>query len=284
MKKYLISFLLSLVLFAGVPFSVNKVSAADLSTKDFINLLVLIGVIPVDKIPAVNLFLASLENQSNTPQNIIKPPTVSTASISSEYQPKITKVSSKANDDFYINPGDSFAISGIYLAGNSLASTHVYFANNGKDNATITQLDDNLIWAKAPTNLKPGSSYYLYVSNEKGVSEGVKVRIYNNDNSSSYSPFNIVLSNSNLRVGESSSVSWTGGYSDVDNYAVYLVGGALGDTDAILLGIAYPRADGLTGTFNWTVPLNIETSKGYEIQFSGRGASGGNSQPFTIEQ
>lgn len=286
MKKISISFLLSLVLLASVPFGVNNVSAADLSLKDFVNLLVLAGVIPVDKLPAINIFLANIENQNNTSQNISKPMTVSVPSTLSISQPKITRISSKANDDFHIYPGDSFAIEGSNLAGNSVESTYAYFANNGKDNAVITQIDDNLIWAKSPSDLKPGSSYYLYVSNEKGVSNGVKIKIYDNNSlvSDDYSDVKISLPSLDFKSGQSYTLSWTGGSSSIDSYAVYLVGGALGDNDSILLGTAYPRADGKTGTFSWTIPSTVETSKGYEIQLSGKYVSGGNSEPFTILQ
>ncbi len=60
MKKYLFSLLIALVLFSGSVFAINTTSAAGMSIKDFINLLINIGVITPDKIPAVNAWLASL--------------------------------------------------------------------------------------------------------------------------------------------------------------------------------------------------------------------------------
>lgn len=92
-------------------------------------------------------------------------------------QPVITRVSAPASEDFEVYAGTKFAIEGTNLAGNSLATTKVYFANNGKDNAQITQLGDTLIWAVAPTDLLVGKTYELYVSNEKGTSKPVQVRV-----------------------------------------------------------------------------------------------------------
>ncbi len=43
----------------GAPFLVQKVSASEMSVRDFINLLITIGVIPSEKIPAINVWLAS---------------------------------------------------------------------------------------------------------------------------------------------------------------------------------------------------------------------------------
>lgn len=47
-------------------FSIKQVSANDLSIKDFINLLISIGVVTPDKVPAVNLFLSSIESNKTS--------------------------------------------------------------------------------------------------------------------------------------------------------------------------------------------------------------------------
>ncbi len=62
MKKYIISILVASVFLMGAPFVVPKASASDMSVRDFINLLIIIGVISPDKIPAVNAYLATLNN------------------------------------------------------------------------------------------------------------------------------------------------------------------------------------------------------------------------------
>jgi hypothetical protein len=71
MKKYIVSILVASVFLIGVPFLAPKASASDLSIRDFINLLVAIGVITPDKMPAINAFLVA---QNSTP---ISTPSVS---------------------------------------------------------------------------------------------------------------------------------------------------------------------------------------------------------------
>ena len=66
MKKYIVSILVASMFLIGAPFVVKQVSAQDLSLRDFINLLVAIGVITPDKMPAVNAFLANLDNNHGT--------------------------------------------------------------------------------------------------------------------------------------------------------------------------------------------------------------------------
>ena len=66
MKKYIVSILVASMFLIGAPFVVKLVSAQDLSLRDFINLLVAIGVITPDKMPAVNAFLANLDNNHGT--------------------------------------------------------------------------------------------------------------------------------------------------------------------------------------------------------------------------
>jgi hypothetical protein len=62
MKKYIISMLVASVFLISVPFLAPKASASDLNIRNFINLLVAIGVITPDKLPAVNAFLTTLDN------------------------------------------------------------------------------------------------------------------------------------------------------------------------------------------------------------------------------
>lgn len=73
MKKYIISILVASVFLIGVPFVVPKASASDLSIRDFINLLIAIGVIAPDKISAVNAFLATLDKTNNSTQVVTLP-------------------------------------------------------------------------------------------------------------------------------------------------------------------------------------------------------------------
>ena len=70
MKKYIVSILVASVFMASAPFAINQASAKDLSIRDFVNLLVIIGVITPDKMPAVNAFLASLDNPVTPPTQL----------------------------------------------------------------------------------------------------------------------------------------------------------------------------------------------------------------------
>jgi Putative peptidoglycan binding domain len=88
-----------------------------------------------------------------------------------------------------------------------------------------------------------------------------------------------------LQIGQTYNITWKIPDSEqsVNNFAVYLVGGSLGSTGSIFLGTAYlPAHFGATPTFQWTVPSTIQPGSGYQIEFSGKGATGGNSASFSI--
>ncbi|HEY0907845.1 MAG TPA: hypothetical protein VGE35_00690 [Candidatus Paceibacterota bacterium] len=85
-----------------------------------------------------------------------------------------------------------------------------------------------------------------------------------------------------LYIGPTHTVVFRGGDSDVRSYSVYLVGGALGSTGSRYLGTAYPQTPGGAGTFAIVIPSDIQPGNGYQIQFSGARASGGNSASFGI--
>lgn len=67
MKKYIVSILVASVFLLGAPFLAPKASAADLNIRDFINLLVAIGVITPEKMPAVNAYLLALDSSNSNP-------------------------------------------------------------------------------------------------------------------------------------------------------------------------------------------------------------------------
>jgi len=66
MKKYIVSILVASVFLIGIPFLTQTAQASNLNIRDFINLLITIGVITQDKMPAVNAYLASLDNSKST--------------------------------------------------------------------------------------------------------------------------------------------------------------------------------------------------------------------------
>ena len=116
MKKYIVSFLVASVFLLGAPFAIQQVSASDMSIKDFINLLVTIGVITPDKMPAVNTFLASLDNKAPT----IQPSVITSLSASSATQGMTVTVygsnfyysTSTSNQIVFLNPAYSGSVVG----------------------------------------------------------------------------------------------------------------------------------------------------------------------------
>ncbi len=81
-----------------------------------------------------------------------------------------------------------------------------------------------------------------------------------------------------LKAGKPHIMTWNGKDSGVDYYSVYLVGGSLGNTSGIFLGNV--PAD--QGWFEWTPPKDIVPSAGFQLQLSGRWATGANSESFNI--
>ena len=89
------------------------------------------------------------------------------------WEPYIKIVRGKASGDFEINSTGAFGIEGKYLAGDE-DSTNVYIDDRA---ATLSQIGDNLLYATAPSNLKLGKTYDLYVVTNKGKSNVVKVKV-----------------------------------------------------------------------------------------------------------
>ncbi|MEI8249451.1 MAG: Ser-Thr-rich GPI-anchored membrane family protein, partial [Candidatus Taylorbacteria bacterium] len=158
----------------------------------------------------------------------------------------------------------------VYLVGGSLGNTAsiplgTAYASNHSFSFTV------------PMSVQAGSGFQIQLSG-KYASGG---------NSPSFTitpppPFTITFptSNSTLKIGQTYNLTWTGADAGVDNYSVYLVGGALGNTASVALGTAYASQK----SFSWTVPSSVQPSTGYQIQFSGKYVSGDNSPSFTISQ
>ncbi|MBC7981768.1 hypothetical protein H7X65_01680, partial [Candidatus Parcubacteria bacterium] len=90
--------------------------------------------------------------------------------------------------------------------------------------------------------------------------------------------FTYPYASSTLYLGRINQIGWTGSDFGVSNYAVYLVGGNLGSNGSVLLGTATSSL----GYFAFTFPNTIQPGAGYQISFSGKGATGGNSPSFFI--
>lgn len=82
--------------------------------------------------------------------------------------------------------------------------------------------------------------------------------------------------------GQSYAITWSGGDPNIMGYSVYLVGGGLGTTGGVPLGLASTNAGG-GGTFNWTIPPDFKyAGSGFQIKFFGGYNAGGNSPSFSI--
>ena len=84
----------------GAPFITPKASAADLNIRDFVNLLVAIGVISPDKMPAVNAFLATLDSSVSTGSSGV---------VNNSNQPSITILSPNGGES-YKNDGSPITV------------------------------------------------------------------------------------------------------------------------------------------------------------------------------
>lgn len=88
--------------------------------------------------------------------------------------PQITSVTGKAAGNFEVDAGSSASVTGTYLAGNYTSTTKVYI---GGLRATVTYASDTLLNITIPSSLTPGRSYDFYVTNEKGTSNEVSVKV-----------------------------------------------------------------------------------------------------------
>ena len=170
MKKYfskglLATFIITSVFAVGaiVP-TVVKASPQMMDICQIINLFTTLGIITPEKATTARLATGC-----------------QAGSVVTTVQPKITRVTGLVRDNYEIDAGARFSIEGTNLTYNNSAS--VYFAHNGKDLATITQLGDTLIWAVAPNDLKVGSTYEMYVRNDRGVSDPIQVEVVGTVNS-----------------------------------------------------------------------------------------------------
>ena len=90
--------------------------------------------------------------------------------------------------------------------------------------------------------------------------------------------FNFPKEGDVLLKGKTYKLKWTGSDKDVNSYTVYLVGGQFGDTGSRALGTAFSSLK----KFSFIVPTDLVNGDNYQIQFSGKGATGGNTSSFTI--
>lgn len=147
MKKYIVSILVASVFLIGTPFLAPKASAADLNIRDFVNLLVLIGVITPDKMPVVNAFLATLKDTHQS------------------HPPVSSPVLSSAN---YIMGKDAGSASG-----SGLLNATLYFNGSMVNPANYTYQTDSQISFIMPTF--NAGTYPIYVKSDSGKSNTVNL-------------------------------------------------------------------------------------------------------------
>jgi len=131
MKKYIVSILIAPVFLIGVPFLAPKAIANDLNIRDFINLLIAIGAITPDKMPAVNAFLATL---NNSVQNNVPPTPTSLAT--STLPISVVGTSSTINGIDIMKegaPGDFFGSQGITYNLNTSNILNNFYSNHTDD-------------------------------------------------------------------------------------------------------------------------------------------------------
>lgn len=99
---------------------------------------------------------------------------VSTTDVATNFIAQISNVTSKASEDFEIAAGEPAAITGINLSNGK--DTRVFV--NGIE-ASITQIDNSLIWANMPKGLQLGGYYTLQLRTVAGAvkSNTVKVKV-----------------------------------------------------------------------------------------------------------
>jgi len=167
MKKYIVT--LALVLsFVVAPFAVD---AQDMSIKQLVELFIALGVISPDKAQAARTAVGSVPSATPTPTPY---PTNLPTYTPTAAMPYITNAAGKAAGNFEIDAGGTVGILGSNLLGGRTRDTRVYIADR---EVTTTQLGDDLIYATAPSDLQVGSYYSLYLSNDKGRSNTVRVKV-----------------------------------------------------------------------------------------------------------
>ncbi len=119
-------------------------------------------------------------------------------------------------------------------------------------------------------------------SNGQSAKTSISVNVWNATNQSSLT-ITYPSAGANLTQGSTYKITWAGwdyyNGSKITSYSVFLVGGALGSTGARYLGTVNLNTQ---DWFSWTVPSDVVPASNYQIQFSGAGVSGNNSDSFNI--
>lgn len=143
---------------------VNQTVEAALIAYDSNNVLLGKSIIPL-VIPPTNV--SPVPTQSPSPSASLN----SNSSTESK-RPVISSVKSLAGEEMVVYAGERFSIQGKNLLTYASGNTNIYL---GGQKVYASQISNDLAWVVAP-NLSAGA-YYLYVSNENGSSDYVKVNV-----------------------------------------------------------------------------------------------------------
>ena len=219
--------------------------------------------------------ISQTQNQSSS-ITVTSPNDGDSLVIGQSYQIKWIPNSTKVN--IFLNTYDQ--------NGNQIGNGQLQWIAQAIDNTGIYN------WTPSTSALTLSTAYKYKIRITKandlsyGVSDmGESAGFFTLRNSSTQNqPFTITFptQGASLQAGQTYNVSWTGSDTNVNSYAVYLSGGKLGSNGSSFIGTAYPRGAGNVGTFSWAIPADLTSASNYQIQFSGAGATGGNSGTFSI--
>jgi hypothetical protein len=113
MKKYIISILIVSIFLINLSFITPKALASDTSVRDFINLLISIGVITPAKMPALNAYLATLGSDTSTS-------TQTTPASTETSVPTTAPISTSVSAyESYVNYNPAYKLFNSYVVDNS---------------------------------------------------------------------------------------------------------------------------------------------------------------------
>ena len=201
------------------------------------------------------------------------------------FTPFITGAGGKATGNFEMDAGGSATIYGNNLAGNDLSTTKVFI---GGIQAPVLMANDNTLSITVPSSLVAGQTYDMYVSNEKGVSNVVKIKILSN-----LTIFSItVLSpngGENFNWSSVNSIKWS--YSNLQQVSLGLYKNN-SFFNWIATNITLPSVANAAGSYDWTPSqtiseANITGTDTFKIYILGYKTDGGtifdfSDAPFSI--
>jgi hypothetical protein len=259
MKKYIVSILVASVFLIGTPFLVPKVSAADLNIRDFVNLLIAIGVITPDKLPMVNAFLATLNNP--TPVTTVSPaPTLTLAN--------------------YVMGKDTGVVTGT-----GLLTAKLYFNGSVVNPSKYTYVTDSQISFIMPTY--NDGTYPVYVKSDNGKSNTVYLAVGSTVATSTpvtptvTEPLTTVLSpngGEKYNIGSAVLIRWSALNlpAQANNKVSISLAGFNSSGELVSIQSLYPAVYGggngsvsNSGSSLWTVPSTVNPGNRYKIRING---------------